>query len=102
MDWVPVAGDPSLSEDDPFLLLPQRFPGLPTAPESVLGGTSLDGSDVTFGDTPYREHTQREDGLGRKRRDLREASSCDEKGESIMHMNADSINSILVSQAPRH
>jgi hypothetical protein len=63
MDWVPVAGDLSLREDDPFLLAPQRFPGPPTGLESLLASTSLDGSDVTFRETPSREHTQREDGL---------------------------------------
>ena len=63
MDWVPVAGDPSLREDDPFLLAPQRFPGPPTGLESLFASTSLDGSDAVFGNTPSSSHTQQEDGL---------------------------------------
>jgi len=63
MDWVPVAGDPSLREDDPFLLAPQRFPGPPTGLESLFASTSLDGSEMVFGNIPTRLHTQQEDGL---------------------------------------
>ena len=63
MDWVPVAGDPSLREDDPFLLAPQRFPGPPTGLESLFASTSLDGSDITFGNSPTSSHTRQEDGL---------------------------------------
>jgi hypothetical protein len=63
MDWVPVVGDPSLREDDPFLLAPQRFPGPPTGLEGLFASASLDGSDAVFGNTPTRLHTQQEDGL---------------------------------------
>lgn len=63
MDWVSVVGDPSLREDDPFLLAPQRFPGPPTGLESLFAGTSLDGSDAIFGNIPRSSHTQQEDGL---------------------------------------
>jgi hypothetical protein len=63
MDWVPVAGDPSFREDDPFLLAPQRFPGPPTGLESLFAGTSLDGSDAIFGNITTNLHTQQEDGL---------------------------------------
>jgi hypothetical protein len=63
MDWVPVAGDPSLREDDPFLLAPQRFPGPPTGLESLFASTSLEGPDGTFGNIPTSLHTRREDGI---------------------------------------
>ena len=63
MDWVPVAGDPSLREDDPFLLAPQRFPGPPTGLESLFASASLDGSDAVFGNIPTGLHTQQEAGL---------------------------------------
>ncbi len=63
MDWVPVVGDPSLREDDPFLLAPQRFPGPPTGLESLFASASLDGSDAVFGNIPTGLHTQQEAGL---------------------------------------
>ena len=63
MDWVPLGGDPSLREDDPFLLAPQRFPGPPTGLESLFASASLDGSDAIFGNIPTGLHTQEEAGL---------------------------------------
>ena len=63
MDWVPVAGDPSLHEDDPFLLAPQRFPGPPTGLESLFASTSLDGTHATFGSISTSMQAKREDGL---------------------------------------
>lgn len=63
MDWVPVAGDPSLREDDPFLLAPQRFPGPPTGLEGLFASASLDGTDATFGSISTSLQTQREDKL---------------------------------------
>lgn len=63
MDWVPVAGDSSLREDDPFLLAPQRFPGPPTGLESLFASTSLDGSDAIFGNVTTSLGTKQADGL---------------------------------------
>ena len=63
MDWVPMVGDPSLREDDPFLLAPQRFPGPPTGLESLFASASLDGTEAVFGNIPTGLHTQQEAGL---------------------------------------
>lgn len=63
MDWAPISGNPSLREDDPFILSPQRFPGPPTGLESLLAGTSLDAPHPALMNLGNRSRREPENGF---------------------------------------